>query len=456
MTRLRVDTAADPLERLRAAGMVTLRHSHSGPGPYTPLTGLVSTGPGRPEVGDPGAACLGIDLGATMTRFQLGTAAEGTAIPLVKVRYLTAGTPRAFLDQVSEVVSLARLVGLGAPAAVRVGAAGPVYGGGAPTAVEVTNHPGWVLTDCLARLRERTGCADVHVVNDMAVGLDGPSAASWERDAEPLRSPGGGHGLATGRRLKCQVGTGLNIAMVAADGGVHAFEYGHQPFPALTEQDHALVRALSVLHRRRVVTFEDFLGGRGFGPLLLGYAALTAEPARRSLPPGVRELLDTVSAHAGGDGPGTAATVPEEEIVRAVGEMDARTRELAAWFTGPGPEPSVRDRFARFGLWVLADFLRAGGRPAFAPVLADHGRRLASFVLSAAQVTVCDEVYLGGRLVLDPLVRRGFLDAWDGLAEQFAHGHRLVDRVAVRVFPEPDYELMLLREAAAAVEGARA
>lgn len=434
------ETPFDPVDQLRSAGGASTQDGHHGPGSYTPLFGHVSASGGERR----GVSCLGIDVGATMTRFQLGVAGPDGPAELLKIRYLTGDRPGEFLDQVSEAVDTAALLGLGAPQAVRVGIAGPVYRTSAGSALEITNKPGWLLDDCTAELQARAKCADVEIVNDMSVGMHWLPHGPWPELISPLRAPRrqDDECRRTGRRLKCQVGTGLNIALSSSGGDVQELEYGHQPFPAITPLDRGLMGALTAIHGREVITFEDFLGGRGFGPLVLAHAALASAEPPEELPSDTRALLREAAEAAGAaDQADLAAALP-------VAEFDARIRELASRFTRPGTALPLTDSYARFGLWLLTDFLRTGAWPVFGRILAAYGHRLALFVLSAAQIAMVDEVFLGGKLVFEPAVRRGFLEGCERLVDQFAHGSRLADHLVIHAFDEPDYESFLFRTAA--------
>ncbi|GAB3213761.1 glucokinase [Marinactinospora thermotolerans] len=431
-----------PGERLRSLGLAASADLHHGPGLYTSLRGHVTAlGP----LSD-GPCCLGIDAGATMTRVQLGTCAPDGPRPLLKIRYLTADRPEGFLEQVVEITTVVRALDLAEPRAIRIGIAGPVYDSGPLPSAQITNRPGWSLTDFAARLRELTGCHDTAVANDMTVGMRWLPGGPWERLLRPLLRPrpAASSPSSTGRLVKCQVGTGLNIAMRAAEGGVEAFEYGHHPFPATGEADRNLVRALAAIHGREIVTFEDVLGGRGFGPLVLAHAASATPESRFLLPADLRDLLDSVPR-------APTAVPPVPGITRTVLALDTRIRELSSRFSPDPTRTSLLDAYAGFGLWALGDFLRGGFWPGFRPILSAYGRHLALFVLSAAQITACDDLYVGGRLVMDPTVRQGFLTAYPRLAGQFPHGRRLVDRVAVHAFDEPDYEHFLFLTAAESV-----
>jgi hypothetical protein len=248
--------------------------------------------------------------------------------------------------------------------------------------------------------------------------------------------------------LKCHAGTGINIAVREPDGAVRGFEFGHLPYPALNSADAELAGALRRLYRRSVVTFEDLLGGRGLGPLVIAQAAVSAGNRATGLPAPLAELLRRAAGPERPEpGDESAVEVLRHLYPKVVGHAE---RYLGWSVAGDDAADVLLASFERFGLWFLPDMLD-GDWPFVTRLFEDYGLRLAQFVLCAAQMSMCDVVYLAGRLALLHPVPERFVQEYRRLAPEFRHGRRLTERVRVECVDEPAYEEFLLAEAAQAV-----
>ena len=144
------------------------------------------------------------------------------------------------------------------PSAACLGIAGPIHA----QRCEATNLP-WVID--AARLGERFGLADVHLLNDLEAAAYGMLHLSDDEFVElnPQAQPQTGHAAVIA------AGTGLGEAILAWDGQRHIVlptEGGHCDFAPSTPQEDALL----VYLRERFgghVSNERILAGDGFGNL---------------------------------------------------------------------------------------------------------------------------------------------------------------------------------------------
>ena len=99
----------------------------------------------------------GVDIGGTKCAVGLGWAEAGTVTPLHKRRFPTPATPEAALAQlVTDLETLVREQGEGAPAAVGVSCGGPLNSTQG-LILSPPNLPGWDAVDVVSPFREHFG-----------------------------------------------------------------------------------------------------------------------------------------------------------------------------------------------------------------------------------------------------------------------------------------------------------
>lgn len=437
---MQVDTGG--AERsLRERGLVKDGDWASGPGLHTLGDGLITVVAEPPW--RPSGTCLGVDVGATMTRMHVATTGPDRTATVLKVRYLTGDRVEDLEDQLAEVLVLAHELGLPAVRAARFCLAGPVRRTGRGVAIALTNRSGWSARAADTRLGSLLPGADLALCNDLTVGMRQLPGGRWAPLVYPLT--GGTPRPAPAVRLKCHVGTGVNIATQDGDT-VRAFEYGHHPFPTQDRAQYRLVAALRHVHGREVITFEDVLGGRALGPMLLAYAADLPERERGALPADTRALLAPPEANPAAPQEGPA------ELLRTVRAVDDFVRGHSVRYRARGIEGRpelLREAYARFGGWFVAERITSVEWPVLVRLGREWARRFALFVLSAVQSTQCEEAYLSGMPVLDPALRSGFLTEYRRLAGQFPPALGALAEVELYGFAEPAYEDFLVDEAVA-------
>src|SRR5205085_5157016 len=131
-------------------------------------------------------------------------------------------------------------------------------------------------------------------------------------------------------------------------------EYGHHPASIVDDADETVARFLRKYYDREVITVEDFVGGRGVGPVVLAHMS---ESVRRDVFPEV----PSTTAHTGS---GRQVCPPSGEMVDAARAYRASLlaiNDLRA--ARQSPEPGDGDlgvlRLAeRYGHWRFDALLR--------------------------------------------------------------------------------------------------
>ncbi len=356
---------------------------------------------------------IGIDLGATHTRYAVATA--GSVTPFLRGKYFTGRSPVGFIQQTSEIVEHAQRLSCGRPISVGIAVAGPCDP--ATRAFELTNAA-W-SGNATAVVASAVGDVDVFIENDMVTGLAEMVAAHHD-GAESIFGIGrldafrDSDGRTVGRQLpsrqngpalKLYQGTGVNIG-VLNKGTPCQFEFGHIPFPVATADDFALCRQL---RRDRVPTIEDLVGGRGIGPVVVAYLSAHASSFARIFP----ELLADQSPAPVPVGTGVLADSEAASVAAARFRQELDRLHLL-YRSCQNPEfghddiawPSLVEKF---GHWAATEVLIKKDDPFLRQILTDYVRRFALITLVAIQLVRPAVAFVGNHHFSElPWTRTGF------------------------------------------------